>query len=294
METILDSVDYCSCTCDFWSKGNRKFLAVNVHYIVESNDKSEHLVETKLLACKRLRGVINNIVIAEELLKILVRYKIAEKVTAVTTDNGADFVAAMRNHGDNYSSYEEYLEERDEDDALLWYDNTEETQEGDDDYDDNDFDVVEMVPSSEFIQAGSANVLPLTLADVGNDSITTANSEAIRLHDVQDIENVVASELELHLGEESKNFLPIRIACAPHTLNLVGKTDSYNALLDEEYASVYMGVMAKLNCLWTTSTRSRKNSEVVEKYLKREIKKPHRIRWNRIYDAVIMNCPVFI
>lgn len=80
--------------------------------------------------------------------------------------------------------------------------------------------------------------------------------------------------------------LPSHIKCSAHTLNLVGKTDSFNAMLDDEYSEIYGRVFTKLNVIWASSTSSRKNSELVEKYLERKLIKPHRIRWNWIYDAV--------
>lgn len=156
---------------------------------------------------------------------------------------------------------------------------------------DHDASEKDMIPSTEVVPE-NGNVLresPLDSYDELNfDSGADKNNETITLHDVNNLENVFASELENISTIQSNQFLPIRVACAAHTLNLVGKTDSYDALTDEGYADMYFSVIRKLNILWDTSTKGRKNPEIVAKYLKRQIIKPHRIRWNRIYDAVII------
>lgn len=271
-------------------------MAVNVHWISKDTDT----VETKLLACERLYGVVDNGKIANVLLEIFHRYGILEKVVAVTTDNGADFIAALNNFGDSYSSYEEFLEERD--DEHVWsHDNNDDRRDENifempgsliDESDPDNDEAKEMIPSNEIISNG-ANVLPQCSNELVDPYPCKVAKDCIVLHDVEDIENAVALEFENRLNREPTSFLPIRVACAAHTLNLVGKTDSYDALLNKDYAEVYFSVIKKLNIIWDTSNRSRKNCELVEKYLNRRIIKPHRIRWNRIFDAVIVNLSQF-
>lgn len=66
--------------------------------------------------------------------------------------------------------------------------------------------------------------------------------------------------------QDDERFLPIRISCSAHTLNLIGTTDSFNALANESYAEMYVDVFRKLNLLWNAST-SRLKSENIQKYL---------------------------
>lgn len=233
-------------------------------------------VETKMLACRRLTGTIDNKKIAKELIDILQKYDILEKVVAVTTDNGADFRAALQKHGDNYSSYEAYLDQNNGDDEIEPMDI--------DDY----TGLAEMVPRDEYVDQSNENFD--FFAQYKYDELVNHDDddETFELHDMDEFEQILAEEIESADCEtNTKQFLPIRISCAAHTLNLIGKVDSFNALAVDDYATEYFSVMKTLNTIWQkTDGKSRKNQEMVERYLKRRIYKPHRIRWNRIYDAV--------
>lgn len=286
MKTSFQYIEYFSSTCDFWSRNNKKYLAVNVHFINVSTNK----IETRLIACERLTGVINNEVVAQKLLEIFDRFGILEKIVAVTTDNGGEFIAAFRNFGDDYCSYEAYLDERNE------FDNIDEND------DDEVCDNVDIIPINERVVA-DGNVLiesrdewDLMKLSIDGPSIGNASSldnhdadcNNINLHQLDGLQSSLLDNFESDpdLANTNTAYLPIRIACAAHTLNLVGKTDSFNALLDNDYAEMYFDVIKKLNAIWKFSTNSRKRVELVEKILKRRIVKPHRIRWNRIHDAV--------
>lgn len=120
------------------------------------------------------------------------------------------------------------------------------------------------------------------------EQLNNNDDNGLILHNLDGLQETIQLNIEAdaELINNAPAFLPIRIACAAHTLNLVGKTDSFNALVDFEYSELYFDVMKKLNAIWNASTSSRKNCELVERILKRRILKPHRIRWNRIYDAV--------
>lgn len=229
-------------------------------------------VDTKMLACRRLTGTIDNEMIAKELIDILQKYDILEKVVAVTTDNGADFCAALRKHGDNYSSYEAYLDQNNDDDEIEPMDIENDT-------------VLEMVPRDEYVDQSDEHFDFFAQRFVNDDDDN--DDENIALHDLNEFEQILAKEIESADCETNTKFLSIRISCAAHTLNLIGKVDSFHALAVDDYASEYFSVMKTLNTIWQkTDGKSRKNQEMVERYLKRRIYKPHRIRWNRIYDAV--------
>lgn len=273
----LKAVEYCSVTADFWSKANCKYLAVNVHYLL--NDLKTN--ESKLIACERMTGTIDNHVIAHKLIEILENYGILNKVVAVTTDNGADFRAALTHHGDNYKSYEQYLDTR-EDDDHIWHGNDVDEPM---DYD-SDSDPIEMVPLDEFVDDTNQNFDFFERHPVQN-STHADHDDMFELHRLDNYDEIVEQIGIQQLsddGTNQKRILPIRVSCAAHTLNLIGKTDSYKALENNDYAEQYYSVMKCLNVIWKNS--SRKNSETVERYLGRQITKPHRIRWNRMYDAV--------
>lgn len=82
-------------------------------------------------------------------------------------------------------------------------------------------------------------------------------------------------------------MLPSRIDCSAHEFNSIGRTDSFVALKkDPTYAAQYISVFHKLNGIWKVNS-TRLGRETFDRYLKgHKIQKPHRIRWNRIYDAV--------
>lgn len=80
-------------------------------------------------------------------------------------------------------------------------------------------------------------------------------------------------------------LLPTRVDCSSHLIDKIGKIDSFNAVLDEDYCDIYTKVMNKLNLIWAV-TQSRLKLELFEKYTECKLVKPHRIRWNKLSDAV--------
>lgn len=251
-------------------------MAINVHFF-----KSDlTTIETRLLACVRLKGVIDNEVLAKTILSILIQYDILDKVVAITTDNGADFKAAFSNYGDNYSEYRSIVNMygEDEDNEHVWLSDSENENDDVDDCDEND--LMEVMPINELVcaNAEAASVSDDTNEDFNADK--TVKPDFV-LHDTPDLENL---EYGNHLP--NRLSLPPRIACAAHTLNLIGKVDAFNAFSDQKYQRSYTSTFKVLNVIWNKSTVGRKNSELFEQYLNKKIIKPHRIRWNRIYDAV--------
>lgn len=152
-------------------------------------------------------------------------------------------------------------------------------------------------PAEDLIN-GNADVVPLSAAasmaandddydsdedsDSGNDSSATDETGSIRIVNMKDanLENVIDPSMSINL--------PSKIDCGAHTLNLIGKVDSFNAMSDREYSTQYVAVFSKLNSIWKHSS-TRKGRELFTRYLNgKVILKPNRIRWNRIYDAVII------
>lgn len=74
---------------------------------------------------------------------------------------------------------------------------------------------------------------------------------------------------------------------ATEILALIGKTDAFNAVRkNQTYAAGYITVFKTLNKIWKMNS-SRSGRETFLHYLKGyKIEKPHRIRWNQIFDAV--------
>lgn len=253
------SILYFSATCDIWSRNNRSYIGVNVHYIIESTGE----LKTVLIACERFHGRHDHQAVARKLKDIFLRYDISKKVVAITTDNAGEFKCAFKRFGKNYSEFENIAKERDDD--WIWFDDLIFGSANED-------DALEYVRICDIVDQNGI----ISSMDKESESLVSAQPDFV-IHD-----------LLLEDGENDSDDvqLPSHIRCSAHSLNLLGKTDSYNALLNEKYGNIYGRVFAKLNVIWSSSTSSRKNSELVEKYLDRKLLKPHRIRWNRIYDAV--------
>lgn len=228
-----------SATSDVWSRSNRSFIAVSVHYINPENGK----IETKFIACERFYGSHNNEAVAKKLNSIFNKYGIASKVKFITTDGAGEYICAMARFGDNYQSLAPLMNLSEEDiidnDSLI----------------DEEISDVQTIPAHEYDH-------------------THYEEETELLFTVNEI-----------LTENLDVPLPTRVDCSSHLFDKIGKIDSFNAVLDGNYCDIYTKVMGKLNLIWNV-TQSRLNWELFEKYAECKLVKPHRIRWNKLYDAV--------
>lgn len=190
----------------------------------------------------------------------------------------------MKRHGDAYETFGQLLESIDGcDEELfqldltdlqnLWCPVGELTTES---------DVVPLkIPESN----ESANISDSDDDNGAGETTEDGSHETFRIHPIPDkiIQQIVAD-----LNEHSAVMLPSRIDCCAHAFNSIGRTDSFDALKsDQLYASRYISVFKKLNVIWNKYS-TRLGREIFDSYLNgQKIQKPHRIRWNRIYDAVI-------
>lgn len=105
----LSGVLYVATTADCWSHGKRAYLGVTCHWINASNLQRE----SASLACSRIKGRHTYDILAKELFNISSKFKIQNKITSTTTDNGSNFVKAfkvfnsMSDQSDDNSSDEE-------------------------------------------------------------------------------------------------------------------------------------------------------------------------------------------
>lgn len=257
MKEEFKSIPYFSATCDIWSRNNRSYIGVNVHYIIESTNE----LKTVLIACERFHGSHDHKAVAKKLKDIFARYNISKKVVAITTDNAGEFKCAFTRFGKNYDEFANIASEREDD--CIWFNDL---LMGPENYGD-EFEYMRM--SDLVDKTGIISSMIDQNAPTDSDFV---------IHDI------VFADSDTEDADGVK--LPSQIKCSAHTLNLLGKTDSFNALLDDKYCDIYGEVFTKLNLIWGSSTSSRANSEIVEKYLNRKLLKPHKIRWNRIYDSV--------
>lgn len=138
---------------------------------------------------------------------------------------------------------------------------------------------------SDIMAAADEDELTLFQLDLNDSSNVWCPTEELLLNDNNDV-IPLADSISNVLDPSISVNLPSRSSCAAHTLNLIGKVDSFKALSDKDYRNQYVTVFSKLNMIWKHSS-TRLGREIFKRYLNdRIILKPHRIRWNRIYDAV--------
>lgn len=202
-------------------------------------------IETEFLACRRFCGSHNNEAVAKMLKLIFNEYGIAEKVQFITTDGAGEYKCAMTRFGENYKSLIPLLSLPEEDENII------------DNYSDTEEEVFDI--------------------------------QAIPDHECHDTQFKLDTESPFTVKEiltgEADTLLPTRIDCSAHLFDKIGKIDSFNAVLNDDYCDRYTKAMDKLNLIWNV-TQSRLKLEMFEKYAECKLIKPHRIRWNKLYDAV--------
>ena len=85
-----------SITADGWSCGTKAFIGITVHWL-----DSELKRKSAALACRRIVGRHTYDVIASSIEEILVEFRIHNKTSGATTDNGSNFVKAFRLFAEN-------------------------------------------------------------------------------------------------------------------------------------------------------------------------------------------------
>lgn len=91
-------VDFFSATSDIWSRSNKSFIAVSVHYF------DGLVLKTSFIACESFPGRHTNDKVAQKLHDIFTRYDILNKIFFMTTDGAAEYCAAFKYYSDNYNS----------------------------------------------------------------------------------------------------------------------------------------------------------------------------------------------
>lgn len=157
--------------------------------------------------------------------------------------------------------------------------------------DENGNENSEVIRGTEVIENGR-NIMPMA-NDVknrtfGNSACDVAETNKSVLHDLESICRSELNDTENESVEDSDTRFPLpnRSICNPHTLSLIGKTDLFNALLDEDFANQYFDTFERVNQLWNAANKSNKNVQIVIQWIGKKIRKPHRLRWNRIFEAV--------
>ena len=262
MREQFKKIKYMSATTDVWSRCNRSYIAVTVHYF---EDKFQ--MQSKFIACERFIGNHTNEKVASKLKSILERFGILNKVFFITTDGAGEYTAAFKYHGDNYSSIRSLDQEMDINslmgtaaDKSLAEDILE-----DECCSDEETCVVRNFNELCTMPYGTQNQEPTVNSE--------RNDEAFVVHDLE--------------PEGPLRMLPNinRIGCSAHLLDKLGKKDALLALDDEAYYEMHQNVFNKLKSIWNIKD-SRLNSEIFQRITGRQIIGPHRIRWSKTFEAV--------
>lgn len=279
LKQSFENVEFMCATTDIWTRSNRSFIAVSVHYFEELTLKS------KFIACDFFPGRHTHDRVANKLNEIFGRYDICDKVFFVTTDGAGEYTAAFKYFGDNYTSFR--FQEN-----LDWLDGDGGSGGGVDD--DVAAENAGVSASSSKSNANEQNVnknksdtsAPDSDSDdeMGDDqfinldenerNFTANSSAAIDASDCFRIE-----ELPTSLGKMN------RIDCAAHMMDKLGKKDALNASNDACYSDLYDRTFGKLESIWNVK-ESRLNAEIFTRKTGRKMIRPHRIRWLKTWEAV--------
>lgn len=90
----LSTIRYVSLTANIWSNRHKSYLGVTLHYIDHSFKRV-----SKLLSYARFKGVHSGLNIASELQAVVHEFELDNKVVAIVTDNGSNFVRASKDFG---------------------------------------------------------------------------------------------------------------------------------------------------------------------------------------------------
>lgn len=267
LKQSFKKVDYMCATSDIWTRSNKSFIAVSVHYFEEFTLKS------KFIACEFFPGRHTHDRVAKKLNEIFDRYGISSKVCFITTDGAGEYIAALKHFGDNYTSIRFH-------ENLNWLNS-------DDDVDDR-----------YKIAGGSGSNFKLNDQNVnGNESsILTSDSDSDSDDEMDRDQFIYNDESALGGIENSESFqieeLPLllgklnRIDCAAHKLEKLGKKDALNAKKNDiNYSDLYDRAFGKLKEIWNFK-ESRLSAEIFARITGRKLIGPHRIRWLKECEAV--------
>lgn len=282
MKEEFKAVDYMSATTDIWSRSNRSYIAVTVHYF---NEKLE--LQSKFIALDRFIGNHTNIRVAQKLREIFDRFGINEKVFFITTDGAGEYTAALKYHGDNYHSVQCLDQEIDYEFLLGTAPGSEMLDADIEDDSDSETDVDAMVHNANELRTMPYNVTNTSATVTATSSDTTSNTnngsdsgEAFVVHELFTSNEIESEPLPVQLLPNTN-----RISCSAHILDKLGKVDALKANSDEDYSVMYEKVFKKLRSIWGIKD-SRLDAELFKRITGRQLIGPHRIRWSKTFDAV--------
>lgn len=266
----FENVKYICATSDVWSRSNISFIAISVHYIEPNTFK----LQTNFIACEHFAGRHTNDRVAYKLKSIFDRYGITEKVYFVTTDGGAEYVAAFKYYSDNYRSLHLSTDSNEDFERL------------------NDASGADDGTRASGSRSGSnenVNENSDSESEADNDPDLIVRS----LSDTDDGAQFSSNDNNANFEIFSIDDLPLqllpnmnRIDCSSHKLEKMGRIDVKHAKgHDEQYDNCHDRVFDKLEKIWKLKD-SRQSAEIFHRITGKKLTTPHRIRWLKTNEAV--------
>lgn len=319
----LKMISYMAATCDIWSCKHRYYIAVNINYIDPTTYEAKSFliaidrfegahnnvtVTNKLKEIFRKYDIFGKVVgvttdNASEFVLGFIRFgdnyrKFEEYL--IERDESDIEVEPSSNRANRMRNDANAIIVASDDDNGMYLDDDSDT--------DSDALIVNSLPPI-LIESVDQSVLELehqkridaarfsnhfnqmsVSASASIDSTSTTQSNSIGENNSDTNFRLIPIDIDFHASNaddvnNNSELLPERFKCGAHTLNLVGKNDALKALSSTDYASIYCRTIAKLNLLWKNAGQN-KNSTIIQQYLGKLVKRPHKIRWNALYTAV--------
>lgn len=186
LRSLFKLVDDMGSTLDFWSKGGKSYMGLNVHFI--DDDLKIH---SFTIALERFEGTHDYLSVAIRLNALYTKFEIIGKVGAVTTDQGSELVACFKHCGDDYVSYDAWC---DNDESTIWP--LDSAQIENDGFDDSEIVPVNLLPENDEISETQLNDFLAAMERTGRKDedfevqMVDLRSMDIQLKNYQSVSNV--------------------------------------------------------------------------------------------------------
>ena len=243
----VKQVSYVSVTADIWSSRHRSFIGMTCHWI----DCIDLCRQSRMLAFHRFKGKHDYIGIAKLLQSIFIEFQLPlSTIMNVLTDNGSNFLKALREYGDDVSDDSEAEEEEE----------------------------------SDRVGAERDGEINASVIAAGDDKMSSVNVGNILKQ--TPTQQHASDDENLWPDYDPPIVLPPHESYVAHTLDLMAKYDNQKAMEDSRvYKKIYRSTDAKCSGLSNAVHGSVSNAEEAQGILGRMIPKPNDTLWNSKFDS---------
>lgn len=283
-------VEYFCATSDIWSRSNKSFIAVSLHYF----DPITLEMRTQFIACEPFPGHHTHDRVAQKLHGIFDRLDILNRVYFVTTDGATEYGAAFKYFGHKHGTI--HLMNASEGN-FDWMNRSYAGDGAGTSADDGNSGSEPGLNQNSNKNGANSDTLDSDSSDDDDDdpdlyvrSLETNSDDDKDYDDDDDADNANDSgKFRIHRLPFSSHALLAnmqRVDCSAHKLDKLGKIDVKLAFgHDKDYDSCHERVFAKLDQIWSLKD-SRLKAEAFTRITHRKIVPPHRIRWFKSCEAV--------